>query len=206
MSKKPSNRPPAPPVPAARSRTGRRMAALVWIVVASLAGATAFVIVQRGPSGGGMLEGAPTSGAAPGFSERDVVSGTPLSKTSLRGRNVLLFFSEGVMCQACFEQIQALQQDAAELRARGLTLVSITTDSERTLRDAAQAYGVVTPLVSDEDRDMSNAYVVLGQGMHPDTAGHTFILVDGRGRIRWRRDYSEMYVPPEKLFDDIPQL
>ena len=110
------------------------------------------------------------------------------------------------MCQACFQQIQALQQDTAELRRRGLMLVSITTDPTGTLREAAQAYDVVTPLVSDEDRDMSNAYDVLGQGMHPDTAGHTFVLVDRRGQIRWRRDYSEMYVPLDELFADIPQV
>lgn len=36
--------------------------------------------------------------------------------------------------------------------------------------------------------------------------GHTFILVDKRGTIRWRRDYTVMYVPPDDLFDDIPRL
>ena len=206
MSKKRLNRAQAPQVPAPRSRTGRRVVALVWIVVAGLAVATAFVVVPRGSSGGGTPEGAPTSGPAPAFSERDVVSGQSLSNESLRGRNVLLFFSEGVMCQACFEQIQMLQKNWRELQRRGLVLVNITTDPPDTLRDAAQAYGVLTPLVSDEDRNMSNAYAVLGQGMHPDTAGHTFVLVDKRGRIRWRRDYSKMYVKPGELFAEIPDL
>ena len=208
MGKKHSNEPQAPQAPEGRSRTGRRVTVLVWIVVAGLAAATAFVVVPRGSSGGGTPEGAPTSGPAPTFSERDAVSGAEVSTPSLRGKNVLLFFSEGVMCQACFQQIQALQQNTAELQARGLTLVSITADSPSTLREAAQAYGVVTPLVSDEDRDMSNAYGVVGApgAMHSDNLGHTFVLVDKSGRIRWRQDYSEMYVPPEELFDDIPQL
>ncbi len=51
---------------------------------------------------------------------------------------------------------------------------------------------------------MSRAYDVLGQGMHSDTAGHTFILVDRDGRIRWRRDYEEMFVPPETLLGLLP--
>lgn len=208
MGKKRLSKPQASQGPERRCRTGRRAVVLVWVVVAGLAAATAFVVVPRGSSGGGTAEGAPVSGPAPAFSERDVVSGTPVSNTSLRGRNVLLFFSEGVMCQACFQQIQALQQSTAELRRRGLTLVSITTDSESMLRDAAQTYGVVTPLVSDGDRDMSDAYGVVGApgAMHSDNLGHTFVLVDKSGRIRWRRDYSEMFVPPEELFEEVPQL
>lgn len=162
--------------------------------------------MPRGSSSKGAPEGALLSGPAPAFSERDAVTGRPVTSAALRGRNVLLFFSEGVMCQACFQQIQALQLNSAELKRRRLVLVNITTDPPGALRQAAAAYGISTPLVSDEDRDMSRAYAVLGQGMHPDTAGHTFVLVDARGRIRWRRDYSTMYVPPEKLFAEIPRL
>ena len=110
------------------------------------------------------------------------------------------------MCQACFEQIQALQARAGDLSRRGLVLVNITTDPPSVLRRAARAYGITTPLVSDEDRDMSRAYDVLGQGMHPDTAGHTFVLVDSSGRVRWRRDYTTMYVPPATLLASLPRL
>ena len=144
--------------------------------------------------------------SAPGFAEEDVVTGRPVTSADLRGRNVLLFFSEGVMCQACFQQIQALQARANELQRRGLVLVNVTTDPPGILRQAAEAYGITTPLVSDEDRDMSRAYDVLGQGMHPDTAGHTFVLVDPAGQIRWRRDYTTMYVPPQDLLAAIPRL
>lgn len=206
MSTKPSNKPPAPQVPAARSRMGRRMAALVWIVVVGLAAATAFVVVPRGSSGGGTPEGASTSGPAPSFAELDVVSGQPVTSAKLRGRNVLLFFSEGVMCQACFQEIQALQANANEMKKRRLLLVNITTDTPDVLREAARAYGITTPLISDDNKDMSRIYDVLGQGMHPDTAGHTFVLVDRRGNIRWRRDYTTMYVGPSKLFAELPAI
>ena len=145
---------------------------------------------------------------APAFSERDVVSGRPVESTGLRGRNVLLFFSEGVMCQACFEQIKALEQRDAELKKRNLFLVSITTDPADVLRDVGFQYEISTPLVSDENRDMSSAYDVIGApgAMHSDTPGHTFLLVDGKGTIRWRRDYTTMFVRPAELLADIPRL
>ena len=146
------------------------------------------------------------SGPAPTFSERDVVSGRPITSAGLRGTNVLLFFSEGVMCQACFEQIQSLELRAAELQGRGLTLVNITTDPPDVLRQAVEQYGIKTPMISDQTGVMSKSYSAIGQGMHPNTDGHTFVLVDRGGRIRWRRDYATMFVPPNKLLAAIPKV
>lgn len=147
-----------------------------------------------------------SSGPAPAFSEQDVSSGEEISSGGLRGKNVLLFFSEGVMCQACFEQIQSLEQDSAELRKRDLTLINITTDPADVLSEAVSAYGITTPMISDESLDMSNAYGAVGQGMHPNTDGHTFVLVDRSGRIRWRKDYTAMFVQPDRLFAEIPKV
>ena len=146
------------------------------------------------------------SGPAPAFSERDVVSGRPITSAGLRGSSVLLFFSEGVMCQACFEQIQSLEQRAAELKSRGLTLVNITTDPPNVLRQAVEQYGIKTPMISDQAGVMSRAYGAIGQGMHSNTDGHTFVLVDRNGRIRWRRDYTTMFVPPDQLLAAIPNV
>jgi len=200
---------PTAPVRGPRRRAGSRSTPWQWIaagagVVALLA--ASFVVprlFERGVPGATAAR--PASGPAPSFAERDVVTGKPVSSATLRGMNVLLFFSEGVMCQACFQQIQSLQQRAGELKKRGLVLVNITTDPSAVLRQAAGAYGITTPLISDEDRDMSRSYDVLGQGMHPDTAGHTFVLVDGTGRIRWRADYQTMFVQPDTLLADIPR-
>lgn len=179
-----------------------------WGVAAALAGAVAVVIVvalgqsgKSAPSGGRV-----SSGLAPAFSEQDVSNGAAVTSAGLRGKNVLLFFSEGVMCQACFEQIQSLQQRSSELRKRGLTLINITTDPPEALREAVQEYGIETPMISDESRAMSDAYGATGQGMHPNTDGHTFVLVDRRGRIRWRKDYTDMFIQPSQLFAEIPKV
>ena len=147
-----------------------------------------------------------SSGPAPTFSERNVLTGQPITNTTLRGKNVLLFFSEGVMCQACFEQIQSLEQRSTELKSRELTLVNITTDPPDVLRQAVEQYRITTPMISDQGGDMSAAYDAIGQGMHPNTDGHTFVLVDRNGRIRWRRDYTTMFVQPDKLLAAIPNI
>lgn len=150
----------------------------------------------------------PVVGSRISFSERDVVDGREISSQSLRGKRTLLFFSEGVMCQACFEQIRDIEAVGTELESRGIGLVAITTDSEKVLRQAIDQYGFSTPMISDEDRNMSAAFDALGQGMHSDTPGHAFVLLDETGRVVWQRDYwlaptRTMYVEPAKLLADL---
>lgn len=195
------------PRPAGPPRWRRTLFTGATALAIAAAAAAAFAIAGRSPEGDTpekALQGEP----APPFSETDVVTGEPVSSSALEGKNVLLFFSEGVMCQACFVQIQALQLRAEELTDRGLVLVNITPDEPDLLREAVAAYDITTPLVSDEDRDMSLAYDVLGTvgAMHPDTPGHTFILVDADGQIRWRRDYEVMYVEPDELLAALPRI
>ncbi len=192
-----------PAGPSPRRRT------IVWAAIAlavAVAAAAAFAIGGR--STGGSATKALQGERAPAFQETDVITGEAVSSSTLGGKNVLLFFSEGVMCQACFEQIQDLQARVQVLEDRGLVLVNITPDEPGILLKAAEAYEITTPLVSDEDRDMSRAYDVLGKegAMHADTPGHTFILVDADGQIRWRRDYATMYVDPEELFAALPSI
>ena len=92
------------------------------------------------------------------------------------------------MCQACFEQIKGLEQMQAELDERGIRLISITPDRPSDLEQAIAQYGVTSPMVADHDRDMSAAFNTLGKGMHPDTPGHAFALIQ-KGKVLWYRDY-----------------
>jgi len=146
------------------------------------------------------------SGPAPAFAAQDIVSGRLLTSGVFKKGDTLLFFSEGVMCQACLEQIQSLERISGQLAKRHLTLVSITPDSPAQLRQAVADYKIHTPLLTDESRRMSTDYDVLGLGMHADMPGHTFILVDRHGVIRWRHDYKEMFVPTDKLLKAIPNI
>jgi peroxiredoxin Q/BCP len=151
----------------------------------------------------------PDLGSAIPFDERDVVTGEAITSTTVAGRKTLLFFSEGVMCQACFVQIQDLESVGSALQKRGIDLVAITPDPPETLRQAIEGYAIRTPMVADDDRTMSAAFDTLGQGMHPDTPGHAFVLIDERGKVVWQRDYwlhpyRTMYVEPDDLLAAIP--
>lgn len=152
--------------------------------------------------------GLPAGSPVPPFSEKDVETGQAITSETVLSGKTLLFFSEGVMCQACFEQIRDIEEIGSQLELRGIRLVSITPDSPGELRDAVARYAIRSPMISDEDRDMSDAFNTLGQGMHGDTPGHAFVLVSG-GKVLWYRDYwlgssHAMYVEPKQLFADLP--
>jgi peroxiredoxin len=146
------------------------------------------------------------SGPAPAFAAQNMVNDQLLTSDAFKKGNTLLFFSEGVMCQSCLEQIQSLERISGQLVKRHLALVSITPDSPAELRKAVADYKIHTPLLTDESRRMSTDYDVLGLGMHADMPGHTFILVDRHGVIRWRHDYTKMFVPTNELLKAIPKI
>jgi peroxiredoxin Q/BCP len=152
--------------------------------------------------------GLPVGSAVPTFSGQDVVSGKTVTSASVYDHKTLLFFSEGVMCQACLQQIQGLQQVGSALEQRGIQLVSITPDSSSSLTTAAQDYGITAPLIPDPSRTISSAFNTLGLGMHANTPGHAFVLVY-QGKVLWYRDYyqppySTMNVAPQTLLAAIP--
>ncbi len=153
-------------------------------------------------------QGLPAGSRAPAFSERNVETGQTISSKTLYAHKTLLFFSEGVMCQACFEQIKGLEQVGDQLAQRGISLVSITPDPAGDLKQMIAQYGITSPMIADDDRTMSQAFNTLGAGMHADTPGHAFALID-KGKVLWYRDYwlppsRSMYVSPAKLLQDIP--
>lgn len=193
----------------ARQRLMRRAG---YAGVALLAAALVTLAVVLGGGGGASVDrAASAAGAGPAVGSRapdfrltDVVANRPVGLWSLAGRKTLLFFSEGVGCQACMVQIADLQKTRA-LAAAGIRLVSVTTDAPGDLAQAAREYGIDTPLLADPTTSMSSAYGMLGHGgmEHPAQDGHAFMLIDAHGTVRWHRAYQPMYVKPGQLLADM---
>jgi peroxiredoxin len=185
---------------------------LLWLgaLVAALAliGASFLVGGKSNANAAGPIK---VGASAPTVVGRDVITGREIRSKDLAGKNVLYYLNEGVMCQACLVQIQALQQHVLQLNGRHLTLVSVTNDDPSTLAQAASDYKITTPLIADTDRTITKSFGVLGGipagvGMHSDTANHTFILVDRSGKVRFVRDYPKMWVDVNALLKQLPKV
>jgi peroxiredoxin len=106
-------------------------------------------------------------------------------------------------------QIVDLENDP-EFEALGVTLLSIAFDDPETLAGAGDEFGVgATPLLSDASGATSEAYDVLKWAVATGEPGHTFVLVDGDGKVAWIQDYGHpstrgvMYVEVPELVEEI---
>ncbi len=108
------------------------------------------------------------------------------------------------------EQIVDLQNDQ-QFQGLGIELVSLAIDPVSDLTSAADEFGISTPFLSDEDSNVSESYGVLRWAMASGEPGHTFVLVDGDGIVRWIKDYGApengglMYVAAEELYQELAQ-
>lgn len=103
-------------------------------------------------------------------------------------------------------------QDSAEFRTLDIQLVSIATDDLEEMRRAATEDGVETPFLADAGADVSEAYGVLRWAVPSGEPGHTFVLVDSAGIVRWVKDYGApengglMYVEVDELTRELASV
>lgn len=184
---------------------------MVWAAAAAAAVAVLFVVFSRASStttaaADTYAVGQPGPGqAAPGFTLPSTAGGT-VSLSQFRGRTVLLYFQEGITCQACWDQLVALDHSTAALRAAGVDqVVSITTDPVDLLAQKARDEGITTPVLSDRTVAVSGAYHANGYGMMGTSRdGHSFVLIGPTGTIRWRADYGG--APKYTMYVAVPTL
>jgi peroxiredoxin len=139
---------------------------------------------------------------APGFT-LTATNGRPVSLASYRGRDVVLYFSEGAGCDACFYQMREFEQHAAQLRSAGITIVPIVMNPASQIRPELSSFGLHAPYLIDATGSVSRAYGVLGKGMHAGLPGHGFVLIDAHGTERWYGEYPSMYLSAAGLIQQV---
>jgi peroxiredoxin len=138
---------------------------------------------------------------APDFTLTDT-AGDQVSLADFRGRNVVLYFSEGAGCGACIQQMAAIERDRAAFAAADVTVLPIVMNGRADILRDMSAYGARTPFLLD-DGTVSKAYGTLGKGMHAGLPGHSFVLVDKSGTQRWYGEYPSMWLAPDALLDQV---
>ena len=107
------------------------------------------------------------------------------------------------------EQIVDLENDN-QFAGLVVELVSVAFDSPEVLAASGAEFGVgPTPLLSDPDGSVSEAYDVLQWAVATGEPGHTFVLVDQNGKVVWIQDYGApenrgvMYVEPSEIAGEV---
>jgi peroxiredoxin len=178
-----------------QDRRRRRRVRIAWAVatVAVIAVVTAMALTSR-------QESTSTKRAAPDFTLTDT-SGRKVSLAGLRGKNVLLYFSEGAGCQSCLVQMAQIEKDPG-FAAAGLTVLPIVMNTREQITADMAVNDVGTPFLLD-DGTVSKAYGTIGKGMHAGLPGHSFVLIDKAGNQRWYGEYPSMFLSPADLLKEV---
>ena len=148
---------------------------------------------------------------APDFNLPDQ-NGKVFKLSDQRGKKVVLFFNEGIMCYpACWNQMAVLGTDS-KFNSSSVVSTSIVID-DRSQWDSAMkkmpdlAKGMI---LFDTDKNISTTYgvltlpsVMMGKGNMP---GHTYIIIDKSGIIRYTLDDPKMGIQNETLIKELSKL
>lgn len=144
---------------------------------------------------------------APDFTLADL-DGNQVALSSLLGKNVVLFFNEGLMCYpACLDQVVEL----AELNKDDTVAYSVVVDSSKKWVSAQKdlPYLRGAKVLFDEGAKVSRQYDTLSlpssmhKGLYP---GHTYYLIDKEGVVRFTLDDPYMANRNKELTQELLKL
>jgi len=128
-----------------------------------------------------------------------------------RGKKVILFFNEGIMCYpACWNQMAALGSDP-KLNSDQVVSVSIVNDQAEEWMQAVEKMpelGKGTILL-DTDKKISQMYDMLNlsSSMHKGgMPGHTYLILDEQGIVRYTLDDPQMGIQNEVLVTELTKI
>ncbi|KKQ67117.1 MAG: Alkyl hydroperoxide reductase/ Thiol specific antioxidant/ Mal allergen [Candidatus Daviesbacteria bacterium GW2011_GWA2_38_24] len=138
-------------------------------------------------------------------------NGDKMTLSSLKGKNVILFFSEGLMCYpACWDQIAAFGK-GQEFTDKNTVVLTIVNDPKNDWKGAIEKMPELAgaTVLLDTDKKVSIAYNMLSlpSSMHKgQLPGHTYVVVDKDGIVRYVKDDVQMAVRNQELIAEIDKL
>ncbi len=148
--------------------------------------------------------------SAPEFT-LEAYEGGKISLKDLKGKNVVIFFTEGAMCYpSCWDQMVAMAKEP-RLNDDKTVSLSIAVDPKN---DWAQAVKQMPELGSstvllDVDKKVTSTYGVLtlNSSMHRGQfPGHTYIIVDKDGVVRFLLDDADMRIRNKELLKELDKI
>ncbi len=188
------------------------------VVVALIVGGVFLLISKNNGGTQSKTAGVTTGGfgsalignSVPQFSLKDR-NGVVYSSESLKGKSVVLFFNEGIMCYpACWNQMVALATDN-RLQTSDTAALSVVTDSPDQWQSAIQKMPDLgkAAVLFDTDRAISQAFGMFTapSSMHYGSmSGHSFVVIDKQGIVRFVYDDPNMGIDNDKIVDNLKTL
>jgi glutaredoxin-dependent peroxiredoxin len=147
----------------------------------------------------------PVGSPAPDFTLAST-SGSDVTLSALRGRNVLLAFFPLAFTSTCTAELCAFTDEYSQFRDANTEVLPISVDSIPTLKEFKAKEHMGVDLLSDFRREVSRAYGTLMESTF--YSNRAYIVIDRDGVVRWtyaeetprtRRENAELLAQLEAL-------
>ena len=142
------------------------------------------------------------------FADRD---GKVYSQDTLRGKNTVLFFNEGLMCYpACWNQIVSFSQDE-RFKSEETVVLSVVVDPQQDWQQAINKMPELAQatVVFDPGGTVAKQYGMLtvASSMHyGQFPGHSYVVIDKEGIVRYVFDDPNMGIRNDQLVVELDKL
>jgi peroxiredoxin len=133
-------------------------------------------------------------------------SGSDVTLSALRGRNVLLAFFPLAFTSTCTTELCAFSTDYSQFQSADSVVLPISVDSVPTLKEFKAKERLTVDLLSDFKREVSRRYGTLIEERF--FSNRAYVLIDRNGVVRWtfaedtpstRRENAELLDQLRKL-------
>jgi peroxiredoxin len=124
----------------------------------------------------------PVGSPAPDFTLAST-SGSDVTLSALRGRNVLLAFFPLAFTSTCTAELCAFTDEYSQFRDANTEVLPISVDSIPTLKEFKAKEHMGVDLLSDFKREVSRAYGTLMESTF--YSNRAYIVIDRDGVVRW---------------------
>ncbi|OGH15665.1 MAG: hypothetical protein A3C22_00120 [Candidatus Levybacteria bacterium RIFCSPHIGHO2_02_FULL_37_10] len=134
-----------------------------------------------------------------------------ISLSSLKGKKVVLFFNEGLMCYpACWNQIAELAKDI-RLASQDIAVLSIVVDASADWKNAISQMPDLAKatVLFDTARSISQNYgiLTLPSSMHRGTMpGHSYVVIDKNGIVKYVFDDPSMSLQNNLMVSELGKI
>ncbi|MBI2592315.1 redoxin domain-containing protein [Candidatus Saccharibacteria bacterium] len=138
-------------------------------------------------------------------------NGQTFNLAQQRGKKVVLFFNEGIMCYpACWNQMASLGSDG-RLNNDKVVSASIVADTKDQWVEAVKKMPELGQgtLLLDTDMAVSRQYgmLLLESSMHRGSKpGHTYVIVDEEGIVQYTSDDPQMGIRNDAIVAELSKI
>lgn len=148
---------------------------------------------------------------APDFS-LESYNGEKVSLSALKGKKVILFFSEGAMCYpGCWDQVSAFASGVKDFADKNAVVYTVIVDPRQDWKEAVDKEPKMASanVLIDSGGQVSSKYgaLTVTSSMHRGQfPGHTYVIVDAEGIVRYLFDDESMLVRNKELLVELNKI